>query len=66
MKEHNYEEEAEYLLKVRNWRTAIDERGLKEERGQQYIEEFLDYIVSDLMPWSLSECKDFGLLEVNR
>ena len=66
MKDKNYEEEAEYLQKIRNWRRAIDERGLKEEKRQQYITEFLDYIISDLMPWYLDGCKDFSLLEVNR
>ena len=66
MKDKNYEEEAEYLQKIRNWRRAIDERGLKEEKRQQYITEFLDYIISDLMLWYLDGCKDFRLLEVNR
>ena len=66
MKDKNYNEEAEYVQKVRNWRKAIDERGLKEEKRQQYITEFLDYIISDLMPWYLDGCKDFSLLEVNR
>ena len=63
MKDKNYEEEAEYLRKIRNWRRAIDERG---EKRQQYITEFLDYIISDLMLWYLDGCKDFRLLEVNR
>ena len=49
MKDKNYKEEPEYLPKIRNWRRAIDERGLKEEKHQQYITEFLDYIISDLM-----------------
>ena len=61
MKDKNYNEEAEYVQKVRNWRKAIDERGLKEEKRQQYITEFLDYIISDLMPWYLDGCKDFNL-----
>ena len=66
MKDKNYEEEAEYLQKIMNWRRAIDERGLKEEKRQQYITEILDYIISDLMPWYLDGCKDFSLSEVNR
>ena len=65
MKDKNYEKEAEYLQKVRNWRRAIDERGLKEEKCQWYITEFLNCIISDLMPWYLDGCKDFSLLEVN-
>ena len=66
MKDKNYEKEAKYLQKFINWRRAIDERGLKEEKRQQYITEFLDYIINDLMPWYLDGCKDFSLLEVNR
>ena len=59
-------EEAEYLQKVRNWRRAIDERGLKEEKRQQYITEFLDYIITDLMPWYSDGCKDFSLMEIGK
>ena len=66
MKDKNYNEEAEYVQKVRNWRKDIDERDLKEKKHQQYITEFLDYIISDLMPWYLDGCEDFSLLEVNR
>ena len=66
MKQKGYETEANYLQKVRNWRQAIDERGLVEEQRQKYIEEFLDFIIEDLMPWYSAESKDFSLLEVNR
>ena len=30
MENHNYEDEAKYLRVVRNWRHAIDERGIPE------------------------------------
>ena len=66
MKEKGYETEANYLQKVRNWRRSIDERGLSEERRQKYLEEFLNFIVEDLVPWQSVETKDFSLLEVNR
>ena len=56
MKDKNYEEEAKYLQKVRNWRRAIDERGLKEEKRLQYIIEFLDCIITNLMPWCSDGC----------
>ena len=63
MKDKNYEEEAKYLQKVRNWRRPIDERGLKEQKCLQYIIEFLDRIITDLMPWCSDGC---SLMEVNR
>ena len=66
MTEKMYKAEAEYLQKVRNWRRAIDERGIEEERRQEYIREFLDYIIVDLMPWYTEGCPDFSMLEVNR
>ena len=66
MKGKEYETEANYLQKVRNWRRAIDERGLSEEQRQMYIEEFLNFITEDLMSGYSGETKDFSLLEVNR
>lgn len=50
MKKRKYNAEAEYLQRVRNWRRAIDERGLSEDKHQQFCAEFLEFIVSDLMP----------------
>ena len=45
MEEHKYENEAKYLKTVRNWRRAVDERGLPDSLRQQFCSEFLDYIV---------------------
>ena len=66
MKDRKYDTEAEYLQKVRNWRRAVDERGLGEDQRQQFSAEFLEFIASDLMPWYTAGHKDFSLLEVNR
>ena len=66
MNNKNYKEECELLTAVRNWRRAIDERGLTETTRQQLLQQFKDYICSDLMPWYSKGLKDFSLLEVNR
>ena len=66
MKKKGYDNEAIYLQKVRNWRRSIDERGLSEEERQKYLEEFLNFIIEDLIPWQSVETKDFSLMEVNR
>ena len=60
-----YQQEARFLRVVRNWRRAIDERGLMESSRQKFLHEFKDYICEDLMPW-YSTSADFSLLEVNR
>ncbi len=66
MEKHGYEEEAMLLKAVRNWRRAIDERGLTEHQRQDFLQEFMDYICCDLMPWYSKGLKDFSMLEVNR
>ena len=66
MEEHGYEAEAKYLKLVRNWRRAVDERGLSEAQREAFIMELLEYITVDLIPWYSSEEKDFSTLEVNR
>ena len=66
MKNHDYKEEYEFLTVVRNWRRAVDERGLTEIQRQQFLQVFKDYICCDLMPWYGKGVKDFSLLEVNR
>ena len=43
----------------------MDERGLSDEQCDCLCSEYLDYIVSDLIPWDSSD-KDFSQLEVNR
>ena len=65
MKQNGYVKEEKYLRVVRNWRRAVDERGLSDEQRDCLCSEYLDYIVSDLIPWYSSD-KDFSQLEVNR
>ena len=66
MEHHKYESEANYLTTVRNWRRAVDERGLSDTQRQQFCLEFLDFILKDLIPWYSAENKDLSQLEVNR
>ena len=62
-----YTPEAEYLRVVHNWRRASDERGLSDDQRSQFNQEFLNYILDELMPYHRDEdVKDFSLLEVNR
>jgi len=65
MERHGYKAEAEMVKMVRNWRRAIDEKGLNEQQRRQYHDNFLNYILDDWMPWH-RELRDFSLLEVNR
>lgn len=66
MEEHDYKSEAKYLRTVRNWRRAVDERGLPNALRTRYYKEFLDFIIEDLIPWHSSGNTDFRSLEVNR
>ncbi len=66
MTSSSYNTEAKYLSIIRNWRRAIDERGLEETQRQQFLQDFKEYIYEDLMPWYADGLKDFSLLEVNR
>ena len=66
MEKHNYDFEARYLRCVRNWRRAVDERGLSDSVRQKFNSDFLDFILEDLMPWYSAEHKDFSLLEMNQ
>ena len=52
-------------MMVRNWRRAIDERGLTEEQRRQFRDDFLNFILDEGMPWH-KEINDFSQLEVNR
>ena len=63
MKNMGYQNEAEYLQYVHNWRRACDERGLS-----KYNRELLNYILDDLMPWHKKDdsFRDFSMLEVNQ
>lgn len=67
MEHKQYTAEAAYLRTIRNWRCAIDERGLTDSLRQQYNEELLLFVLDDLMPWHrTSGMRDFSLLEVNQ
>ena len=63
MDQHRY---ATYLRRVRNWRRAVNERELSDSHRQQFCTKFLEYILTDLIPWYSAEDKDFSQLEVNR
>ncbi len=66
MTSSSYNTKAKYLSIIRNWRRAIDERGLEETQRQQFLQDFKEYICEDLMPRYADGLKDFSLLEVNR
>ena len=67
MEKKVYTPEAEYLRIVHNWRRACDERGLSDAQRSQFNQEFLDYMLDELMPYHHNEgLKDFSLLEVSR
>ena len=62
-----YETEVQYVKVIRNRRRACDERGLTDMERSMYNQEFLSYILDELMPWhSNSGLHDFSLLEVNQ
>lgn len=65
MEKHGYKAEAELVRTIRNWRRAIDERGLSEEQRRQFRDDFVNYILDEWMPWH-KEGYDFSMLEVNR
>ena len=67
MEHKRYRDEADYLLAVRGWRRACDERGLSSQQRSELNKNFLNYILDDLMPWHHeTNMRDFSLLEVNR
>ena len=43
MDKHGYENEAKLLNVVRNWRRAIDERGLVELQRQEFLQDLMNY-----------------------
>ena len=59
-----YTPEAQYIKVIRNWRRACDERGISDVDRVKYQNEFLLYILDELMPWHKK--MDFSHLEVNR
>ncbi len=66
MERKGYTFEAEYLKVIRNWRRAVDERGLSDEQRHIYNMDLLRFILDDLMPWHKNQTIDYSLLEVNR
>ena len=62
---NDYHYEAQYLETVLNWRRACDERGINELTRCKYNYQFLNLLLSELMPWHV-HTYDFSLLEVNR
>lgn len=65
MTEHGYTSEAQYVKVIRNWRRAVDERGLQDEERKRMSSDCLEFVLSDLIPWSTGKT-DLRLLEVNR
>ena len=66
MEKKGYDHEARDRV-IRNWRRACDGRGLSAVQRSQFNNDFLNYILDDLMPWHKQEgLQDFSLLEVNR
>lgn len=64
MTRKGYTPEAKYISVVRNWRRACDQRGLSQQERKQFLQDFLEYIFDDLMPWHMEA--DLSHLEVNR
>ena len=65
MEKHGYDAEAEMVKAVRNWRRAIDERGLSEEQRRQFRDNFLSFILDEWMPWQ-KEVHDFSKFMISR
>ena len=51
MKNKGYDADAKFLQVVRNWRGAVDERGLSDEQRHAFNMDLMEYILDDLMPW---------------
>lgn len=63
----NYLTEAKYVRVVRNWRRACDERGLTVSQRLQYHNDFLAYILEEMMPWyNVPGMRNFSLMQVNQ
>ena len=67
MDNKGYDFEARHLSVVHNWRRACDERGLPDTLRSQFNENFLEYLLDEMMPWHADEgLNDYSLLEVNQ
>ena len=60
-----YTYEAKFVKIIRNWRCAVDERGLNQLQRCRFSYDMLNLIFDELMPWHVMDY-DFSLLEVNR
>ena len=49
MEKKGYDHEARYLRVIRNWRHACNKRGLLAVQHSQFNNDFLNYILHDLM-----------------
>ena len=59
--------EAKHARVVRNWRRACDERGLTVSHRIQYHNNFLSYILEEMIPWyDVPGMRNSSLLEVNQ
>ena len=65
MKAKKYDTEKKYLRVIRNWRRAVDQRGLSDDQRHTFNMDLLKFILDDLMPWHTKQM-DYSLLEVNR
>ena len=64
---NGYDHEAKYLCVIRNWRHACGKRGLSALQWSQFNNDFLNYILDELILWHKQKgFRDFSLLEVNR
>ena len=67
MEAKGYNEEAKFLQVIRNWRRAVDQRGLPASQRQQFDKDLIDFLLDDLMPWHRKPgMRDFSSLEVNK
>ena len=64
MERNNYDVEACYVRVIRNWRRSCDERGLTDDERSKLNQDFLNYILDELIPWHKQS--DFSTLEVNQ
>ena len=66
MQDNNYSDEAEYLRMIRNWRRAVDERGLSDKQRELFCRDLQEFIVMDLMTVCKDRPIDFSLMDINR
>ena len=50
MEKKNYEFEARYVKIIRNWWRSCDERGLSDDEQSSFNQDFIKYILDELIP----------------